>query len=323
MTPATPIGQPKATAEIERLGFGHALVSQYDLGNLSPTRRVQVRETKNYAPRESVERFAVQMAHSAFPPIIVTSDGWIVDGNTRAGACEVRKEKFYPALVLDATWENASQKQQDEIFALAATLNCDNGVGLTPKETRQAVRVFINLGWLNEQIGRSIGVKTSKITMVRREIDAEHKLGKVGINANGDLKGASLRALGSASALTLNDMPYRALAELAADAGLNAGEITAFAKEGKQTASDQGALSHFADLRAELADRIKERELTGVGKPPLSRQLRQHLGFVAKFAGGREQELIETNPAVGAQHILAIETAAAVLAAVLEMQRPR
>lgn len=325
----TPAGQPKAVVEIERLGFSYTEVAQYDLTQLMSVAkgedgygRVQVREVGHYAPKESVERYAVQMNHVEFPPIVVTRDRWIVDGNTRVRAKLYRKEKFFPALVLDTTYEGASQRRQDELHALAATLNAQNGVPLTAKETRSVVRTFISLGWLNEQIGRAIGVKASTVTQVRKEIDAERKLEKVGlVGGDGDaIRGAALRALGAKDVLALNDVPFKMLAELARDADLNAKEIIDTAKVSKEAGSDKLAMDKLRDLRAEMRDRIQQKTLTGVGKPPVSRQVRQHLGNVVKYEG-REDELLETDPDVSAKHIAALEKAIAVLTKVLNMQR--
>jgi len=311
--------------EIERLGFEWSEVAQYDLEQLSPERRVQVRETGHYAPRESVERYAIQMNHVEFPPIVVTSDYWIVDGNTRVGAKLQRKEKFFPAIVLDTTYEGASQKRQDELHALAATLNAQNGVPLTGRETRAVVRRFIALSWLNEQIARAIGVKASTITQVRKEIDAERKLEKVGLATGDDaegLKGASLRALGTKDVLALNDEPFKLLAEIARDADLNSKEILDTAKDAKEAGSDAAAITMLQGLRAEMRDRIAQKELTGTGKPPVSRQIRQHLGNVLKYEG-REEELLESDrdPDVRAKHITAIEKTIEILTKVLALQQ--
>jgi hypothetical protein len=320
---AAPV-KPTEIVEIERLGFAWTEVAQYDLTKLSTDRRIQVRETPHYAPKESVERYAIQMGQSQFPPIIVTSDGWIVDGNTRIGAAAKREAKFFPALVLDVAFAGRSttSKQKNELVALAATLNAQNGVPLTARETREITATFIGLGWKAEQIARAIGLKPSGVTAVKKEIDAAAKLARVGMDANGAVKGASLRALGAKEVLALNDVPFKALATLAADAGLNASEIVTAAKGARETGSDTGQVQMFEDLRTEFGDRISERRLTGVGKPPVSRQLRQHLGFVTKFVG-REQELIETDPKVSETHSAALTTAIAVLTDVLEMQAPR
>lgn len=316
---ASPGTKPTAVTEVERLGFEFTEVADYDLSKLDAKRRVQVRESGHYAPKPMVDRYVVQMGESPFPPIVVTSDDYIVDGNTRIAAKARRKEKFFPAYVLDVAWQKATAKQRSDLLILAATLNADAGMPLSAKETREVTKTFIERGFKAEQIARAIGVRPASVTAVKKEIDAAAKLERVGLDSNGALKGASLRALGAKEVLALNDVPFKELALLAADAGLNAGEIVATAKAARDTGSDTGAVDYISKERTEFGDRIREHELTGSGKPPVSRQLRQRLGYITKFVG-REQELIETDPAVSAQHVLALQTASQVLAAVLKMQ---
>lgn len=312
-----------AIAEIERLGFTYTEVAQYDLSRLDRNlRRVQVRESSHYAPKDTVGRFAVQMKHSQFPPIVVTSDDYIVDGNTRIAACALNETPFFPALVVGVafTGRTTTSKQKNELLALAATLNANAGQPLTAKETREATSAFIELGWKADQIARAIGLKPASVTAVRKEIDAAAKLERVGMDANGSVKGASLRALGAKEVLALNDVPFRSLATLAADAGMNASEIVNAAKDARKTGSDVEQAAVFEELRTEFGDRIRERRLTGVGKPPASRRLRQFLGNVTKYAG-REQELIETDPNVSRLHLETLDRAIAVLTALREMQK--
>jgi hypothetical protein len=326
-SPSTTQDQPTAIAEIDRLGFTWKLEPQYDLSKLSVDRRVQVRELRHYAPKESVERFAIQMTQTPFPPIVVTRDHWVIDGNTRVGAKLLQKQDhFFPAIVLDVDYGAASRKAQNELHALAATLNCNGGVQLTSKEVREVAPRLIELGWKTEQIGRAIGLKSSSVTMVKKEIEAAERMRRVGLNPDGDPQhngkshGPSLRALGGKDVQTLTDVPFRELATLAAEAGLNAGEITATAKEALATGSEAGQIEKISGLRQELRDRIAQKALTGKGVPPVSRQLRQHLGFIAKFVG-REQELVETDPNVSTLHIESLTAAVAVLNEVLRMQR--
>jgi hypothetical protein len=311
--------QPSAAVEIERLGFDWKEISQFDLNRLDPERRVQVREPSHYAPRENVDQFAIQMGETVFPPIVVTADDWIVDGNTRVGARLKRKEKYTPALVLDASYTGASPKQQNMLHALAATLNAMGGERLSAKETRAVTIRLVSLGWKSEQIGRAIGVKASGVSAVKQELAAQDKLKRVGMDTNGALKGASLRALGNSQVLALNDVPFRELASLAADAGFNAKEIQTTAKAAKALGSDEAALETIKSLRDENKDRIQEHRLTGQGKPPASRKLRQWLGNVTKYVG-HEHDLIETDPGNFDKHRETLDQAIAVLTEVRRLQ---
>lgn len=310
----------KAIIEIERLGFTWREDAAYDLERLDVKRRVQVRESKNYAPREQVERYAIQMGESVFPPVIVTKDDWIVDGNTRVGASLVRKQKFFPAIVLDVSYDTEKAKRP-LLDALAATLNSQNGEPLTARERRTVAAKFIELAWKPDQIARAIGVKPATLTQVKQELDALRMMNDVGMS-NGHLSAAALRSLGKKPAIHLNKKPYRDLAELAESAALNSSEITDIAKTAKDTGSDDDAVEVIAKAKTEFAERIRERTLTGAVKPPLARQLRQHLGFVTRFDSG-VTEIIETNPAVAAQHIQALEKAVDVLTRALAEQKAR
>ena len=92
--PSTPV-----TAEIERLGLSYHEDQNFDLNRLSKDRRVQVRDSDHYAPPERVEEYANQMAQTIFPPIVVTSDDYLIDGATREAAYAIRKQRFVPAYV--------------------------------------------------------------------------------------------------------------------------------------------------------------------------------------------------------------------------------
>ena len=185
-----------------------------------------------------------------------------MDGNTRVGAYLKRGVTFQPALIIDVAWESASEKRREELYMLGATANSQNGRPLTAKERRANIRHALALNWTTEHIERVLGLKTGVIVGVRREIAAEQRLADVGMGSNGELKGASLRALGKASAVGLHNDPYKELAQLSADAGLNASEIDQLAKEVKDSDSDEEVLRVLSNVRSEMGERIREREFT-------------------------------------------------------------
>jgi hypothetical protein len=316
---ADPATDP-VVAEIEALGFRYNAVPQFDLTKLSDKARIQVRDTRNYAPKDMVERFAAQMASSKFPPIVVTSDYWLVDGNTRTAAAAKRRQMFFPALVLDVAWESATTRQRDELFALAATLNSRGGKPLESKERREVAARFIALGWRADQIARYIGVPVTRLAGIKRQIEAETRLRKVGADPAKVEK--KLNVLGSATALALNDEPYRQLAAIIPAADLTATETESLARRMKDSGSDSSALALVAATEREMADRIRQTSLTGRGKPPASAMARKFLGNVTKYEG-RERELVELNPDAIQLHKETLRRAIAVLQAVLKEQDRR
>jgi len=319
------LATPVQMAELNRLRFNVKEIAQMDvIARVSKDRRVQVREADNYGKKEEVTSYAAQMGQSVFPPIIMTLDDYLADGNTRVEAAKVRGDRFLPALVIQENYATADPRRKLEFHMLAATLNNQNGRRQTSKEARKTLVDALKLGWRVEQIVRALGTKATEVTKVKWEVDARDRLEKVGMQ-NGQVRatGTSLRALGKPVVLALNFEPYRALASLAMDAGLNASEILTIAKEAKATGSDQAALDHIAQVRLENDERILNYTmLEGPSKPPVARQLRQRLGFITKFAAS-PGVLVETNAPSMLQHQTALDASISILSAVRDLQAER
>lgn len=300
-------------AEIERLGLSWQLDPQYDLDRLDiAERRIQVRDNDHVAPKDTVARFAIQMAHSEFPPIVVTDDCWVVDGNTRKEAKRKRGEKFHPAFVLGIARENCTLQQFNLLTILGATLNSSNGLPLSSTERRKSAAAMIAESWKTEQIARALGVASGAVVQIKREIDARAKLERLNVKINGSMPLPGLRGLGTPDALALNDAPYRDLAALAKDAGLNFTEIRNIAKEAKGTGSDHMGVALLTEKRAEMRDRIASHALTGNGRPPNSAILRIRLSYLSAFVG-KESELVEQNESAAGKHIEALDNAIRIL----------
>jgi hypothetical protein len=303
------------------IGAKPKLEQEFDLTLVDPEGRVQVRIDKNNAPREMVERFAAQMAFSAFPPIVVTQDARIIDGNTRYRARRRREERFTPALVVPVAWETADPEMQIRLEYLGLALNNSNGKALDRVERRRMVRDAVALGMNTSQIVATVGFPANTVNGIRREVEAEAKVKSVG---KGDLvevdrpvlRDAALRALGKA--VDLNNEPFAELAQLTADAGFNASEVVAMASSIRDTGSDVLALERINREREANAQRIADRRRGGDGHPPASRVLRQRLGFIE----GREAAaLVETNREKMDDHLAAVEAAIEKLTKVAELQR--
>ena len=106
------------------------------------------------------------------------------------------------------------------------------------------------------------------------------------------------------------------------DRALAASDIKSLAKEAKTAGSDKAALDMIASERAARVETITELGLTGTVKPPLSRKLRQALGFVVNHAEN-PAALVEFSDAYIEQHLEVLETSVATLTAVLAAQKSR
>jgi len=318
MLSPTPKSSP-AIVEIERLGFNWSEEAQFDLDLLSVDRRVQVRDSEHYAPAAQVSQFAIQMAQTQYPPIIVSRNNWLVDGNTRVGARELRKEKFSPAIIIDADFTNKDNKTDNNFRILAATLNQTGGQRLTPTEARKVARILVEMGWKPEQIGRALGIKATMVSHIKRELAAEARFDKVGFKQGKDMQPPVLRAFGTDVVLQLNDVPYEKLADLAVAANLGPKEVKELAAEMKATGSDAGMIAHIDKREAEMEERIRDHALRGNGKPAPSSQLRRVLGNVTKFRDD-PAALVERTPDAMVEHVNVIRSAIDILNTVADLQ---
>lgn len=313
----TPFLAPEVEAELKRLGLTWKMEAQYDLRTIAG--RAQVRDIKNLAPKANVASYAVQMGEKPFPAIVLSSDGYVIDGNTRIAARAKRKEHFCSAAVLDLGYHHATPTQKAELHALAATLNQLGAERLKPNEVRRIIEDLLDLDWSNENIARSVGASPSTASQVRRERAGRDRLASLGLDPN-DFDESSTRVLGSPDAMSLNDAPFKALAELTLDAGFKTKEVQEVARAMKALGADKLALDHVAKFRKDQASRIKQHRLTGKGKPPMASQVRRSLGIVVK---NNPADLVEVNPTAMDSYRDLLDKAINVLSRTMDMQDAR
>jgi hypothetical protein len=301
----------------EILGVTPVFDPNYDLSQVNFNERVQVRIDKNNAPKEMVERYTWQMSDSRFPPMVVTEDNVMTDGNTRGLAHRQREERFVHALVLPVSRHGADDVTIQRLELYGQALNAVNGKPLDKNEQRKMVYRSIRLGRTNRETQVSAGVKPVLVTEVRHEIEGEDKLLRVGLPVD-LVSGATLRALGTIA--DLNDQPFAELAQLAADAGFNVGEIKALAASVRETGSDELSLERIAKERDANATRITQRESGENGHPPASRQLRQRLGYINSRPA---EAFVETNVEIMSDYLSDLQQTVAILNETIKLQAAR
>jgi len=300
------------------LGLKPKLEADFDLTRIDPNERVQIRIDKNNAPKEMVTRFASQMTFSKFPPIVVTRDPKIVDGNTRYRARVERGERYAAALVIPVDYETADAETKVRLHYLGLALNNSNGKALDKAERREMARNAILLGMSTRQISSTVGFPDKTINLIRREVAAELRLEQLDLKDELVIRDAPLRALGSVTD-KLDDSLFAGLAQLTADAGFNAAEVNAMASSIQEVATPELAQERLEREREANAQRIADRKRGGDGHPPASRALMQRLGFIN---GERPASaMVETNKEKMAEHLAAIESAIVRLNEVAALQR--
>lgn len=311
--------EAKTTATlIKRLGFEWELDLRYPTPDASG-KRIQIREDKHYAPALEVSKYAAAMARNdLFPPIVVSKDGYLLDGNTRVGAAHKNKFPTFPAFVLDRDYEGAPDTVRRRMHLLGAGFNVRNGRGIDRKEITEAVlAVGTDSDYDASRIAQLLGVTPAFVQGVLSEKRARERADRNGITVNGSVPASQLRRLGQAP---LNDKPFMALLQLTQDAGLSVSEINELIKEIKTAGSDEAALELINSQRATRRDQIAEYAAVGKSRPSHSSQLRQRLGFILGFADN-PRALVELNPTLAEGHLDQLARAIRTLTDALELQQ--
>jgi hypothetical protein len=304
-------------ADLKRLGFKYTENPQYEITKLAG--RVQVRTDKNLAPKKEIEKYAEAMHYSKFPPVILTEDNCIVEGNTRVEAYKHNKVPVMWAIILDARNDDPDPVVKARLHGLAVSINNQNGRSHDDAENRDAVKIAAEAGWTTEHIAQTLKVSVKTAAEISREVMAETKLKALDVPLNGGLTRKQLATLGSDKVIDINNEPYKALTSLSRDAGLGVTEIRSLAKDIKAAGSDDAAIQLISDKRSEMSDRLAEFHLTGTSKPKPPSLLRQHLGFVLKYEG-TPGALVEFGPDYKESHLDVVRRSVTVLQAVLTAQ---
>jgi hypothetical protein len=303
---------------VEKFGFQWEYDSEYLLPDLA--HRLQIREDKHYAPASmvAVVRAAMKLGEK-LPPIIVTVDGHIVDGNTRVTAALRNKFPTIRAIVLSVKYEGASDPEMRRLRGLGAAANARHGKGINREELRWAVdHMGTDPKYTGTQIAALIGTTDATVQNLLAEKKAKDRATNLGLHVNGSVNATKLRTLGRQSDY-LNDEPFKELFSLVEDTGISDKEIRELVQKARETKSDEGALDVIAHERQVRKDQIAEYKASGKSVPPAAAKLRQRLGFILGYEQN-PRELIEHNPQVAEEYTVMIRKSIKVLEEAMKAQ---
>jgi hypothetical protein len=297
----------------EQFGFKPKFTFEYPTPE-NHEKRIQIRVDKHVAPAKEVNRYASMMKNGdKFPPLILTQDGWLVDGATRGGAAKKNKFPHVQALILDEDYAEAPESVKQRLTGLGAAFNLRNGKGIDRAEVRNAVE-FIgkNPNYNSTSIAALLGCTESTVRAILLEKRARDRADKLGISLNGELPASIMRTIGASEA-SINDDPFRELLRLVADSGMPQKDLAVLIKNIKAAKSDAGAMKILQAEREARKQQIAERKATGGRmKPAFASQLRQHLGFVTRFMD-KPENLVEHSPNLWNDHLRIVENAILIL----------
>lgn len=310
----------KPTADlIERLGFKWVLDVEYPLSNLNLGKRVQIRDEKHLAPRAQVTQYAAAMKRGdKFAPIVITKDGYYVDGATRMEAAKRNGFPTIQAFMLDVSNEDVTDAARVRLHALGAGFNARNGKGIDRKEIADAVEIVgSDPSYDATRIAALIGVTEGTVRHVLAEHRARQRAGRMGLTLNGSIQASQLRKLGQVSD-KLNDEPWKAATRLVSDTGMTVEELNDLLKQMRETSSDDAAMAVVGREREARSEQIATYRASGKSRPPESAKLRRALGSVL---GPDPKTMIERSPNLTAEHLDTVERAIVALQAVAAEQR--
>lgn len=212
--------------------LSYELEANYPIGKVKLNEGVQIRLKDHRAPSTAIDEYVTHLRHGAiFPPIVVTTNGFLVDGNTRVAACQKLERKTFPAYKVK--FQILGQAKM-----LGAALNQMGGYRLTEEEIVVAAEAYMREGYKDEAIARALGKSMSHIRNVRRDRLFREAAQRTGVAEIEIPKPVRMHLAG-----IQHDEPFRAAVEAYAKAKPTIKDIGALVDRIDKTRSDAEALA--------------------------------------------------------------------------------
>lgn len=300
-------------ARIEEFGFGWKFVAEHRLGDIS--RRVQVRDEEKLAPVGDVNNYAQAMRRGdQFPPVFMTADGYLVDGNTRTEGANKIGWRTFPAFELDVLYEKASPAQKRQLKYLGSGFNLTHGRGMTTANLMHIVDDLALEDDTPRELARRLHINQSTANTLLNAAKARNRANRLGIKLDNRLTNSHLKLFGGKSQL-YTDPVYAGFIQLAQDARLSIAATTDLARRLGAAGTENERLNLIADERQGYQDVITG----GAGRPSRAAKLRQSLGYL--IGAEDVDELAELEPSAVDAHVKALIAAAQRIGEVIQAQQ--
>lgn len=259
---------------IKKHGFEPGYIEDYPL--VSQDRRMQIRAISSVAPRNEVVKYQQALKRGdLMPPVIVTSDGWLVDGATRTEAARRLGWKKFPALVLDVLYEHAGQEQLRRLMELGADFNDTHGRGMSTANLMSIINATADDHDTPSTVALRMKIPTSRATTLLNAVKATRRARRLGVELDNSLTNSHLKLLGGKEE-KLMDPVFGKLVTLAQDAHLSIGALTELCKRVQSLGTENERLTLLDTERGVYRDVISG----GERRPSKAAKVRQHLGFL-------------------------------------------
>src|SRR5262245_43104862 len=216
------------------------LDQQFPIARVKVETAVQIREEAHRAPSSTVDQYFTHMKHGAiFPPVVVSSNGLLVDGNTRLEAARRNGLKTFPAYKVKFPHLGMAKM-------IGAALNQMGGDRLTDEEIVTAAEAMMAEQYGDEAIARTLGRSVSHVRNVRRDRMFRQSAERTGV-ANLTVPKAAQRILAGIQ----HDEPFKAAVEVVSRAKPSAKDISTLVNKIEQTRSDADALATIRTIESQ------------------------------------------------------------------------
>jgi|GEM_PF-3078306 len=208
------------------------LDAAFPLARVKVEETTQIRSEAHRAPKGTVDQYATHMNHGAvFPPIVVSTDGRLIDGNARLAAARILKLKTFPTYKVKFPHLGIAKM-------IGAALNQLGGDRLADDEIIIAAEAMMDEGYADEAIARTLGRSVSHVRNVRRDRLFRESADRIGLSKV-RLPKAVARVLAGIS----HDEPLKAAIALVHRANPAMKDVSRLVNDVEKTRSDADALA--------------------------------------------------------------------------------
>lgn len=229
---AVMVRDTRIEALLEQWNLTFELEQDFPLNKIRKEGATQIRLEAHQAPAQAVDEYTTHMKHGAvFPPIVISHQGYLVDGNTRLAAISRLGRKSFP--VYKVKFAHLGQAKM-----IGAALNQMGGDRLTEDEIVAAAEVMMKDGYGDDAIARTLGRSISHIRNVRRDRTYREAAERTGL---GHVK--IPKPVQRILATIAHDEPFRAAVEAVVQAKPSNKDVSALVTRIDETRSDADALA--------------------------------------------------------------------------------
>jgi hypothetical protein len=287
-------GYAQASApRIKVFGFNWMFFPEWKLAD--PNHRVQVRPIEQLAPPREVTKYAQDLKRGdQMPPVIMTSDGYLIDGNTRTEAARKIGRTMFPTFILDVDFSEATESQVKQLIALGASMNLTHGRGMNIAAVASIIEAITFDDTSPKQLAKDLHIPESTANTYLNAAKTRRRAKRLDVTLADTLTNSHLKLFGN-KAKYFSDQVFKSFILLVQDARLTVPATTALSKRLEALGTESERLEVLKVEREAYSDIITG----GQANPSKAAKLRQSLGLLINTDA---EVLAEMNPQAAHLH---------------------